>query len=457
VLAFLFDVAMPFFGIRAALAEYDAGLNTRAGFETAVRLEPSDSDNWYLLGRYWQYNLIEQDTGRAILAYRTSLRLNSLSADTWLDLASAYETEGELDAARKAFLEAKRVYPVSSEALWRYGNFLLRQNELKFAFGEFRSAIEEDPKLAAEAVRTCRHVEPDFSLILDRVLPPIAQAYLNVVLELTDESDTDDALKVWSKLLALHPKLHSREVIQFVDGLLHGQRMSDAARVWRQAINLTDAPKTDDPAGSLIWDGGFETDVTGGALAWRFTQHQSAAISYDQNVKHSGLRALRLDIAQKDISGFVGVCQWVVVEPDTAYEFSAWLRTKDIAKEESIFFRLGTLGLRANPVFETTKLDGTTEWTRISTPWTSPNESRLAQVCLARSRGFDQRHGIVWVDDVSLLKLDAITNRSKLRWARPRPHRGWRSFAGEKKELLNCNERANRQSTYSWKSFIDCG
>jgi tetratricopeptide (TPR) repeat protein len=408
-LAFLFAVVMSFFGIREALAEYDAGLNTRRGFETAVRLEPSDPRNWYFLGRYWQYNLVEQDTGRAILAYRTSLRLNPLSADTWLDLASAYETDGEINAARKAFLEAKRVYPVSSEVLWRYGNFLLRQNELEFAFSELRGAIEKDPSLAAEAVRTCRHVEPDFSAILDRVLPPIAGAYLNAVLELTNEADTNDALKVWSKLLALHPKLHSVEVIQFVDGLLRRQQMSDAARVWRQAVNLVDVPKTDDPAGSLIWDGGFETDVSGGALAWRFTQHESAVISYDQNVKHSGIRALRLDIAQKDISGFVGVCQWVVVEPDTAYEFSAWLRTKDIAKEESIFFRLGTIGLRENPVFETTKLGGTNEWTRISIPWTSPDESRLAQVCLARSRGFDQRHGIVWIDDVSLLKLDATT------------------------------------------------
>jgi tetratricopeptide (TPR) repeat protein len=402
----LFAVALSFFGIRAGLAEYYVSLNTRAGFETAVRLEPSDPDKWYLLGRYWQYNLIEQDMSRAVLAYRTSLRLNSFSADTWLDLASAYETEGEIDASRKAFLEAKHVYPLSPEVSWRYGNFLLQQGELESAFAEFRRALEQDPHLGAAAVRICRHVEPDFSLIVDRVLPPVADVYLSVVWELTDEADTDDALKVWPKLLALHPKLHSREVMQFVDGLLRAHQMSDAAMVWRQAANLMGMPKVDDPPGSVIWDGGFETDVTGGGLAWRLTQHPSAVISYDYKVKHSGSRALRLDISQKDISGFVGVCQWVVVEPDTTYEFSAWLRTKDIAKEEGIFFRLGSLGLPENPVLETTKLDGTNDWTKISVPWTSPDESRLAQVCLARSRGFDQRHGIVWVDDVSLLELD---------------------------------------------------
>jgi tetratricopeptide (TPR) repeat protein len=408
-MAFLFAGALSLFGIRAAMAAHYVSLNTRAGFETAVRLEPNDPHMWYFLGRYWQFDPVEADTSRAIRAYRTSLGLNPLSADTWLDLASAYETEGEIDAARKAFLEAKHVYPVSSEVLWSYGNFLLRQNELDSAFAEFHGAIEENSELAGEAVRICRHVEPDFNQILYRVLPPKAEAYLGVLWELTEEADTTDALKVWSKLFVLHPKLHSREVIQFVDGLLHSQQTSDAARVWRQAVTLMDLPKMDDPAGSLIWDGGFETDVSGGALAWRFEPRQSHVISYDHNIVHSGLRALRLDLDQKTISGFVDVCQLVVVEPKTAYEFSAWLRTKDMAKEGGIFFRLATPGLQASPVFETSKLLGTNEWTKVSMPWTSPDESRLAQVCLARLRAYDQHHGTTWVDDVSLLKLDSTT------------------------------------------------
>jgi hypothetical protein len=408
-MASVFAVAQSFFGIRAALAAHYVGLNTRAGFETALRLEPNDSGNWYFLGRYWQYDPVEADTGRAIRAYRTSLGLNPLSADTWLDLASAYETQGKIDAARKAFLEAKHLYPVSAEVLWGYGNFLLRQNELESAFAELRRAIEENPQLGAQAVRICQHVEPDFNQILYRVLPPKAEAYLGVLWELTEEADTTDALKVWSRLFLLHPKLHSREVIQFVEGLLHGQQTSDAARVWRQAVTLMDLPKMDDPAGSLIWDGGFETDVTGGGLAWRFERHQNPMVSYDHNVMHSGLRALRFDFDQKSISGFVDACQLVVVEPKTAYEFSAWLRTKDMAKEGGIFFRLTMPGLQTSPVFETAKLLGTNEWTKVSMPWTSSAESRLAQVCLERLRAYDQHHGTTWVDDVSLLKLDSTT------------------------------------------------
>jgi hypothetical protein len=127
------------------------------------------------------------------------------------------------------------------------------------------------------------------------------------------------------------------------------------------------------------------------------------------NVMHSGFRALRLDFDQKDISGFIDVCQVLVVEPKTAYEFSAWLRTKDMAKEGGIFFRLDVAGPQASPVFETTKLRGTNEWTKVSMTWTSPDESRSAQVCLERLRAYERSHGTTWVDDVSLLKLDSTT------------------------------------------------
>jgi hypothetical protein len=71
---------------------------------------------------------------------------------------------------------------------------------LESAFAEFHRAIEENPQLGAEAVRICRHVEPDFNQILYRVLPPKAEAYLSALEELTNETDTTDALKVWPKL-----------------------------------------------------------------------------------------------------------------------------------------------------------------------------------------------------------------------------------------------------------------
>src|SRR5271168_3085 len=170
--AFALATALAYSSVRNAVAVHDSNLATRAGQERATQLEPGNPLNWFLLGRYWQYNLEEPDNPRAIKAYLTSLSLDPRSANTWLDLATAYELEGDLPAARNAFLQAKRVYPLSAEVSWRYGNFLLRQGELPTAFAEIRHAVSVDPKRAAEAFSRCWRVDPDIQAILDNVLPP---------------------------------------------------------------------------------------------------------------------------------------------------------------------------------------------------------------------------------------------------------------------------------------------
>src|SRR5262249_20907679 len=131
VLAFALLVAgfLCYFSIRDALAIHDSELQSRQGYDRATRLEPVDFRNWHLLGRYWQYNLEEPDTSRAIQAYTIALSVNPRSADVWLDLATVQELVGNVPAARDAFLRAKRSYPLSAEVSWRFGNFLLRQGD----------------------------------------------------------------------------------------------------------------------------------------------------------------------------------------------------------------------------------------------------------------------------------------------------------------------------------------
>src|SRR5271156_1632891 len=178
-IAFILATMLSYSSIRNALATYDSGLETQAGYERAAQLEPLDPEHWFLLGRYWQYNLEDPDVQRAISAYRTSLALDPRDASVWLDLATAYESQGDLRDAREAFLQAKRVYPVSAEVSWRYGNFLLRQNELPAAYAEIRQAVSVDPKRAAEAFSRCWRVDPDIQAILDHALPPTLPASLH--------------------------------------------------------------------------------------------------------------------------------------------------------------------------------------------------------------------------------------------------------------------------------------
>src|ERR1035438_4300440 len=100
--AFVLATTLSYSSLRNALAAYYAGLETRQGYERATRLEPGNAQNWYLLGRYWQYKLEDLDASRAVQAYRTALSLNPQSGSIWLDLAAAYESQNDEPAARQA-------------------------------------------------------------------------------------------------------------------------------------------------------------------------------------------------------------------------------------------------------------------------------------------------------------------------------------------------------------------
>jgi tetratricopeptide (TPR) repeat protein len=406
LVAFLLAAMLAYFSVRNALAAYDRGLQTRAGYERAARREPTSAENWFLVGRWWQYNLEESDARRAIDAYRTSLSLDPRAAAVWLDLATAYESQGELQAAREAYQQAKRVYPVSAEVSWRYGNFLLRQSELPRAFAEIRRAVSVDPQRAAEAFSRCWRVAPDIQAVLDQALPPSAPVYLDAIRELDADAAIDPALAVWDRLASLHPQLPLDKVIPFTDSLVQAHRIDDALRVWDQAVALA-GPAPADPPGSVVWDGGFETGVIGGGFAWTIAPHSPGVqVTIDASEKHSGRRALRLGFDGSRNVDFSDVCHVVEVRPGTAYRFSAWVLAQNLTTDQGIRLRLEWLENAHNASTETPEVHGTQPWTELRLAWTAVAGIHQLRVCVNRhpSGDFSSRiHGVAWVDDVALV------------------------------------------------------
>jgi hypothetical protein len=408
VLSIILASTLAFSSIRNARAVRNAGLLTLKGYETAVRLEPSDPRNWYLLGRYLQYNLEDPDISRAIQCYRVSLKLDPRDANTWLDLASAFESEGDTAAVRDSYLHASRVYPLSAEVSWRYANFLLRQDQLPEAFRLMRRSVSVDPQRAAQAFSRSWRADPDIHAILDQVLPPVSSAYLDSIRELVGSHDVAPALVVWDRLAALRPKpsLKLQDAFALTDALLHSQQPADARRVWNQAAALSNLPVSLDPPGSILWDGGFETFERNGGFAWSFgTPSAGVQTGLDSSAKHSGTQSLRLTFDGRQNVNFEDVCQAAYVRAGTPYLFSAWLRTQDLATTQGVRFRLLWLENSQLRSIETAELHGTQPWTQVHLPWTAARDVHQVRICIARkpSDDFNARiQGSAWIDDVSL-------------------------------------------------------
>ena len=408
-LAFAVAIFLGYFSIRCALAEQFSELETRQGYERAARLEPGEFRYWYLLGRYWQFNLEDADSSRAIRAYTTALALNPHDAQIWSDLATAYESEGDIPAARDAFLHAKRAYPLSAEVSWRYGNFLLRQGELDAALVEMRHAVEADPKRGAEALSRSLRAEPNIDLVLDRVLPPDSIAYLYAIWAQINEGHTDNAYKVWKRLASLHPHLNLWDSFTLVGALRLDRRFQQAREVWAQAVSFSGLSGIPSPSGSILWDGGFESGVIGGGFAWTFPEGiRGVQISIDAHNKHLGTHSLQLLFNGKFNLQLIGPCHDVPVEPYTSYRFSAWVRTQSLTTDQGIRFQLSPWAANDSPTAVTSELRGTQPWTLLETAWSSGKDTHEMRVCVLRyaSQEADSKiQGIAWVDDVALVPV----------------------------------------------------
>jgi len=415
LLALALAAALSYSGIRNTLAVHEAELNTPQGYERAAKLEPDDARNWYLLGRYWQYNLEDPDAPHAIRAYQTALSFDSHSADTWLDLGTAYELEGDISAARNAFLQAKRAYSLSPEVSWRYGNFLLRRGEFDAAFAEIEQAVEADPKRGAAAVTLGTRFDPDLKAVLERVLPHAQDSYLSVISALSEQQQTDQALIVWSQMAVLHPHLQMSESYPLLEALIRKRQMREAQTVWDQALAFAGVSRPPDPPGSLVWDGGFESDIAKGGLTWYYPSFIGGVqVTLDTREKHSGNRSLRVTFNGLQNVNFNDVCQYVAVQPSTSYRFSAWVRTRDISTDQGVRFGLQSLSASQNSTGWTEDVRGTQPWAQIEFPWSSGNDVRQLHLCVSRlpSAKFDSKiGGSAWIDDVSLVPQSAENTR----------------------------------------------
>jgi len=407
--ALLASLTLLYFSIRNARSVGFASQGSAEGFERSVQLEPGNARNWYLMGQYWQYNLEEPDTSRAIRAYLTSISLNPAASDVWLDLGSAYELEENQSAARDAFLQAKKAYPLSANVSWRYGNFLLRQGELQPAFSEIRRAVEADPRRGAEAFSRASRAEPNVEAVLDQAIPPISSVYVDAISDQLSEGNTPNAIKIWNRLATLHPRINLQDAFPMVGALLSDQRVADAHRTWDQAVQFSGLSELEQPQNSLLWDGGFESGIIGGGFAWLFpVPNAEIQINIDAQEVHSGLRSLRLTFTGKSNLSLEGLCHYVAVQPSTTYSFSAWVKPRAVTSNQGVRFRLRSARAKDASELLTSDVRGDLPWTRIESSWTSGRDAQLAQVCILRqpSDQPDYRiQGTAWVDDVALVPV----------------------------------------------------
>jgi len=410
VLAVCAGAWLSYAGVVHALASHYGASANSDDWPRASTIEPANAENWYRLGRYRQLDFEHSDIPLAITFYRRAVELDPHSPYYKLDLASALEMNGDDAEAEKYFRAAQENYPISAEVSWRYGNFLLRQQRLPEAYAEIHRAVMVDPKLLPLAVSRAWHSDPNVRVLLDQILPNTAEGDWQALSYLIQAQEPAASLAVWNHLMGLKPRIDWRIVYAFIDLMTNQDRFDEAGSVWKQALAAdgTFPPASSD--GSLVFDGGFESDPSNGGFGWRQQNVQGADFDFDTEEKHSGLRSARIIFDRTQNIDFGHLFQWVLVEPSTRYRFRGFLRTDHISTDSGMRFEIRDPRRTKDLDVLTSNETGTRPWTMEQTEFTTGPQTHVIYVLLRRMAGthFDnQIGGTVWVDDVAIIPAGA--------------------------------------------------
>lgn len=406
VVAIAAAVWLCYAGGRHALASHYALSTSPDDWVLAARIEPDNPEAWYRLGRYHQLDFDHTDLPLSISEYQRAIRLNPHSPYYKLDLAGAFEMAGMDAEADSSFRAAQAAYPISSEVSWKFGNFLLRQNRFPEAYAEIHSAVMVDSKLLPLAVSRVWHSDPDVHILLDQILPDTPEAYSATLSFLAGTQDTVAALEVWRRLIPEDPQAAMEWGVKLTDMLIAQGKFDDAFTVWRQTVGSNSGSTSAYTGNSLVYDGGFERDISGGGFGWQLRNVQGADFDFDSGVKHSGTRSVRLIFDGSQNFEYQDLFQKILVSPGMHYHFQGFLRTDHISTDSGMRFEIVDPQDPQHLDLLTPNETGTIPWTLEDLDFAAGPQTHLIVVRLARrpSERLDNKlNGTAWIDDVSLV------------------------------------------------------
>jgi len=384
--------------------------------ERGAALEPGNAEAWDLLGRYRQLDFSNADPQQELADYQRAVQDDPLSATFWMNLAGAYEANGDLTAAQNAFERARSVYPLSAEVAWNYGNFLLRQEKEAEGYAKLRHAVQSDPRLLTLAISRVWRSSHDVNILLDQVLPVDQDAYVQALNFFASIRQPDAALSVWRRIVASGNILALPRTFPFLDELIQDDRSADAKQVWIEALTAAGLPHDEPLNHSLVWNGGFSADFSNGGLGWRWNAPVGVAVDFDTAPPSSGVRSVRLDFGGGTNLELSQPMQYVPVEPRHAYHFHAYMRTSEITTESGMRFSLVDSNHDDAVNMLTDNFVGSHTWTALDLDLTTSPQTHFLLLRLLRvgSRLFENKlSGTVWIADVSLIPEEDLGNPSR--------------------------------------------
>jgi hypothetical protein len=163
-----------------------------------------------------------------------------------------------------------------------------------------------------------------------------------------------------------------------------------------------------DAQGTLVWNGGFESDGLKDFVQfdWSFGRSEYARFAMDTAVAHSGSRSLRIEFAGLDTTKLDNeIRQLVIVRPGARYSLECYAKSSGLETPEGPRVVVST---SSSPVWIATSepvAQGSNDWQRLAVEFVAPQiasgATSAVYVSIKRKPKFsydEPTRGTVWFD-----------------------------------------------------------
>ena len=382
-------------------AHYFADQGNLLDLQRAIRLEPGNAEYQFQMGQY--LSAVGRDPAGAVTPLRFATTLNPHKSRYWMELASAYQVNGNEAEQVDAMERGIAVDPRTPNTAWDAGNLYMAMGEANKALHEFKVVLDHEPTLASAVFPMCWRVNPRVEFYLSGYLPPSPDAYFAFLDFLVARKETGGAEKVWNQLASLRQPLRKERAFDFVRFLLNHQEVEAARSVWQQCAALCGLGDYQPNAGNLVVNGDFGRDVLNAGFDWQYTKLRDVSLAIDPTQPHDSHRSLLIDFNARSLTE-AGIRQLIAVHPGTSYDFSGYFKTEKLEGAGGPRFAL--LDAYSNAlVYASDYLVESESWKQVQGTFTTGPNTKLITLLVQRDPAGDAIRGKLWMSDLRIWQV----------------------------------------------------
>jgi tetratricopeptide (TPR) repeat protein len=396
--------------VKAYLADLASHTPTVQSLQRAAKLDPSNSDYLWRLGRLYQYNLSDIDPDKAVEHLTRATEVNPYNPEPWLDLGTALDLQGKTIEAEAALRRADFLAPNLPAYQWAIGNFFLLHGNVKEALRHFKVVLAGTNQYNQILFETAWKASETPDQILTELIPEEIKTETDYLYYLIGYKRYAEGRDVWRRIMQKPEGFSPQQAAPYIDSLIVSHRPSEAYQVWTDLRNQNLLKPTYlQTSQNLIINGDFEEDLMNMGFDWRIAPAEGVYAGVDTTTFHSPSHSVMVQFPGTSNIYYGKVYQYVVVKGGRSYRLRGFMKTQGITTDSGP--RLEVLDPNDPAALDqiTDGLTGDTMgWTQLMLDFRTGPKTELIIVRLARrpSKKLDnQIAGKVWIDDLSLTEL----------------------------------------------------